>query len=166
MVWWFSSFWYHFDFVKLVKFEVSGHILEKPSEEWPGIWHADVSWLPSELIRFWSQSVDFSHFATTLTDWKRWNLMFSGIFLITHDRSGLKIISCYYTLASAKLKRVYTGFTLSICPSVYLSVRLWTESCLLCIFHNTSRVHFVWLSNVRMIKYHLLIDFSGCISPS
>ena len=29
---------------------------------WPDIWHADVSWSPSELIRLWSQFVDFLKF--------------------------------------------------------------------------------------------------------
>ena len=31
--------------------------------EWSEIWHADLSWPPWELIRFWSSSVDFPHFA-------------------------------------------------------------------------------------------------------
>ena len=33
----------------------------------------------------------------------------------------------------------YTGFTLSVSPSV----RLWTESCPLCIFNNTRQIHFI-----------------------
>ena len=37
--------------LKRVKFRVSGHFLEKAWLEWPKIWHADVSWSPSELIR-------------------------------------------------------------------------------------------------------------------
>ena len=35
--------------------------------EWPEIWHADVSWSPWELIRFWSSSVDFPHFGGIFT---------------------------------------------------------------------------------------------------
>ena len=50
MVCWFSSFWCHFDLVKWVKFQVSGHLLENAWREWPAIWHADVSWPSSELI--------------------------------------------------------------------------------------------------------------------
>ena len=35
--------------------------------EWHEIQHADVTWPPSELIRFWSSSVDFPHFGGILT---------------------------------------------------------------------------------------------------
>ena len=31
----------------------------------------------------------------------------------------------------------YTGFTLSVCPSVHL----WTESCPLCIFYNMCQIY-------------------------
>ena len=41
---------------------VSRHLLENPLRKWPDIWHADVSWSPSGLIRFWSQFVDFFSF--------------------------------------------------------------------------------------------------------
>ena len=61
---WFSSFWHHFDLVKQAKFATSGHFLENAMEEWPELWHADVSWPPSELIKFWSWSVDFPFFAS------------------------------------------------------------------------------------------------------
>ena len=40
--------------------KVSGHFPENAWREWPEIWHADVSWPPSELMRLWSQFVDFS----------------------------------------------------------------------------------------------------------
>ena len=77
---WFSSFWHHFDLVKQAKFPTSGHFLEKARKEWPELWHADLSWPPSELIKFWSWSVDFRfwhHF-----DWvKQVKFGVSGIFL-------------------------------------------------------------------------------------
>ena len=42
----------------------------------------------------------------------------------------------------------YTGFTLSVCPSVHQSIRpsvhLWTESCPLCIFNNTHQIHYIF----------------------
>ena len=38
-------------------------------KQWPEIWHADVCWPPSELIRFWSQFVDSHHFGATLKFW-------------------------------------------------------------------------------------------------
>ena len=47
---WFSTFLCHFDLLKLVKFEVSKHFLENISEECSKIWHAGVSWPPSEQI--------------------------------------------------------------------------------------------------------------------
>ena len=60
-----------------------------------------------------------------------------------------------------EIERGYTGFTLSVCYLLYVwdpfglfdrvcrsvrfSVRLWTKSCLLCILHNTSRIHFIFM---------------------
>ena len=35
--------------------------------EWPEIWYAVVSWPPSELIRLWLRSSDFSNFGGILT---------------------------------------------------------------------------------------------------
>ena len=35
--------------------------------QWYETWHADLSWPTSELSRFWSQCVDFTHFGTILT---------------------------------------------------------------------------------------------------
>ena len=61
---WFSSFWHHFDFVKQAKFATSGYFQENAREEWPELWHADVSWPPSELIKFWSWSVNFPFLAS------------------------------------------------------------------------------------------------------
>ena len=49
-VFWFSSFWHHFDLVKLVIFEVPRHFLQNTKDEWPEIWHADVFWTPPERI--------------------------------------------------------------------------------------------------------------------
>ena len=54
---------------------------------------------------------------------------------------------------STKLKGGYTGFTLSVCPSVHPSVRpsvcLWTESCLLCIFNNSCWIHFIFAHLIK-----------------
>ena len=52
--------------VKLVKFEVSDDFINKVLVEWPAIWHADVSWPPSELNKFWSQSVLLKHQAISI----------------------------------------------------------------------------------------------------
>ena len=69
MVCWFSSSWRHFHLVKRVQFGVSGYFPENAWGEYPQISHADVSWPPSELIRFWSCSLDFPHYGTPLTQW-------------------------------------------------------------------------------------------------
>ena len=52
----------------------------------------------------------------------------------------------------------YTGFTLSAFPSVCLFIRLWTECCPLCIFHNTIRVHFIFRHLINQLQKvcHLL----------
>ena len=50
--------------------------------------------------------------------------------------------------ASTKLKGGYTGFTMSVCPSV----RLWTESCPLCIFKNTHRIHFIFAHLIKQLQ--------------
>ena len=47
--------------------EVSGHLLENAWREWPEILHGDVSWPSSELISYWTLSVNFSNFGTILT---------------------------------------------------------------------------------------------------
>ena len=46
-------------------------------KEWPDIWHADVSWEPSEMIRLWSWSVYYPHFGGILTSWDSSNFQFS-----------------------------------------------------------------------------------------
>ena len=58
--------------------------------ECPKIWHADVSWpLQNSRIRFWSSSVDFSHFGVIFTKWNRPNLQLMDIFWRMHGRNGL-----------------------------------------------------------------------------
>ena len=38
-----------------------------------------------------------------------------------------------------------------VCPSVCLSVCLWTEWCPLCIFHNTSWIHFIFTHLINQV---------------
>ena len=45
-------------------------------------------------------------------------------------------------------QREYTGSTLSIRPSACL----WTKSCLLCIFHNTSQIHFIFTHEINQLQ--------------
>ena len=50
--------------------------------------------------------------------------------------------------ASTKLKGRYTGFTLSVC----LPLRLWTESCPLCIFNNTHHIHIILVHLIKQLQ--------------
>ena len=44
------------------------------------------------------------------------------------------------------------GILVSHCPSVRPSVRLWTESCPLCIFNNTRRIHFTSAHFIKQLQ--------------
>ena len=70
-------------------------------------------------------------------------------------------ISYHYTLCSTKLKGVYWFHLvhLSVCPLV----RLWTESCPLCIFHNTCWIHFIFTHLIKQIQemYHVYNIFQN-----
>ena len=55
--------------------------------------------------------------------------------------------------ASTKLKGGYTGFTLSVRPSV----RVWTESYPLCFFNNTHRIHFIFAHLIKQLQKVCLV---------
>ena len=75
-----------------------------------------------------------------------------------HSQQGMKWIDGHQSTgtdsmvniptASMKLKGGYTGFNLSIC----LAVHLWTESCPLCIFNNTRRIHFIFAHLIKQLQ--------------
>ena len=46
----------------------------------------------------------------------------------------------------------YTGFTLSVAPSVPPPIRLWTESCVFCIFHNINQIHFMFARLIKQVQ--------------
>ena len=47
-----------------------------------------------------------------------------------------------------------------VCPSVRLSICMWTKSCLLCIFYNTYRIHFIFIHSInRKVCYTLRLFF-------
>ena len=68
---WIKQFW-----VKQVKFGNSRHFLESTFEQWPEIWHADVSRSLSRLFRFWSLSVEFLKFWHNF-DFMKWHVPFT-----------------------------------------------------------------------------------------
>ena len=63
--------------------------------------------------------------------------------------------ACLYTPALTTLKGRYTGFTSSVrlvLPSARLSLRLWTELCPLCNFHNTNQIHFKFTHLIKQLQ--------------
>ena len=84
-------------------------------EEWHGIMHT-LSWPPSEIIKFWSRSVDFPHFSDTLTYWNRSNLEFPGILGVTHGRNGQK----YPAHLPSELMRFWLNFVLMKLKKCYV----------------------------------------------
>ena len=70
-----------------------------PGESMEGIawyFYAGVSWPPSELIKFWSWSVDFPPFGIILTQCEGLNLGFLGISVRMHGVNGLKFYMLMY----------------------------------------------------------------------
>ena len=82
--------------MKGVKFGVSGHFLKNAWKKWPEILHAGVFWPPTDTIRLWSWSVDFSNFGVILSESNGSNLGFSGISWRTHWGNGLKFCMLMY----------------------------------------------------------------------
>ena len=80
-------FWPNFDLVEGVKFGIFGHSWENTWKQWSGIRRSDISWPPSGLIRFWSQSVDVPILVNFLV--KRVKVGGSGHSLRTYGRDGL-----------------------------------------------------------------------------
>ena len=121
-----SSFWRNFDLVKQIEFAVSGHFLENPWEEWAEIWYADVCWPPSELIRFWSSSVDipqFCHGCFMVLCQSHWSLAAKGsihpyISIHIHPYPfWIKVLSVSHSIGLAA-----PGFVANL-----LSMHLWDE---------------------------------------
>ena len=74
------------------------------------------------------------------------------------DRRSASLLhdNVYHTPASTKLKE---RIMVSYCPSARSSVRgLWTESCPLCISHNTSWIHVIFTQRINQLQdvCHLL----------
>ena len=53
-----------------------------------------------------------------------------------------------HTHSLVEVERGYTGFTLSVCPSICQPVRMWTKWYLLCIFDNTCWIHSTILTHL------------------
>ena len=57
-------------------------------------------------------------------------------------------IPCHYTPHFNKVERGNYWFHV-VRLSIGLCVHLWTESCPLCIFHNTSQIHFIFIHHIK-----------------
>ena len=63
-----------------------------------------------------------------------------------------------------KVKRGYTGFTLSVHPSALMYICLWMESCLLCIFYHTFQIHVtLHILTTKFRKSLMLLFFNSKI---
>ena len=71
-------------------------------------------------------------------------LLWGGGILVDHWST----ISSFYTPRFNEVERGYTGFTLSVCPSV----RLWTELCPLCIFNNDHQIHLIFAHHIKQLQ--------------
>ena len=124
----------HFDLVKQARIATSGHFLENAKEEWSELWHADVSWPPSELIKFSLWCVDFPNFGIILTLKNRSNLGLMAIFVRMPGSNGLKfnmqmhpdsIFNCLHISHGLSIFVILTVFWLSetsqICSFVAFS---------------------------------------------
>ena len=56
----------------------------------------------------------------------------------------------FYTPRSTKLNGVYWYHLVR--PSLRPSLRLWTESCPLCIFYNIHRIHFIFTHLIKQLQ--------------
>ena len=70
--------------------------------------------------------------------------------LLTHIRHSA---SCHKpSLLYLPLNEVEGGYSHRILVSPCPSVRLWTESCPLCIFYNTHRIHFIFTHLIKQLQ--------------
>ena len=63
----------------------------------------------------------------------------------------LKRPRCNYTPGFNEIERGVYWFHV-VRPYVRLSVRLWTKLCPLCIFHNTSQIHFIFVHLIKQLQ--------------
>ena len=77
------------------------------------------------------------------------------------SQSSLSITHCFYSPHFNKVERgIPVSSGPSVRPSIHLSIRLsifpsvclWTESCLLCIFNTTRRMHFIFAHLIKQLQ--------------
>ena len=132
----------NFDLVERVKFVVSRHFLENAWREWPEILHDDVSWPPSELIRFWSWSVDFCPACrTSLIATRFWVVMICPIIkcLIVLEFSFILLDLCLFI--------TIFNFILNYVPTVTFWIftyhKIWILLIIFCFIWNYWIIYFL-----------------------
>ena len=78
----------------------------------------------------------------------------SSLNMLIHDimiTAAHAVCTYYYTHHFNEVERGVYWFHV-VRPSVRLSIRLWTKSCPLCIFHNNSRIHFIFAHLINQLE--------------
>ena len=104
----------------------------------PSCYHIRV--MPGVILSPGRRSIDSITAVSWYMVWDSWEL-------VLVKRRNDRCQQFHYTPRSTKLKG-YTGFILSVCPSVHL----WTELCPLCIFNNTHRIYFIFTHLIKWLQ--------------
>ena len=111
----FPNFWFNFHLMKRATFRVCRHL-----KEWSALWHADVSWPPSDLYRFWSWFVDFPNFNEMVQTLGFWAFfVFTAIILTVIGKRGLKS-RCSLIKRSKSVSRGSRDIFLKLCIEFWL----------------------------------------------
>ena len=106
-----------------------------------------------------------------VSNYQELNCLFNSLFMVT-SKKALKFrvtdrlwrestadqwILFFIPTPTPTLQRSWKwGILISPCPSVRPSfcppVSLWTESCPLCIFNNTNRIHFIFVHLIKQLQ--------------
>ena len=122
---------------------------------WKFWFFSDDSYTETEMLSFWW---NFNHWLHRKLSF--WQLSVQPVMKISSKwrhfcfSVGIQMtVADYYTLHFNKVERGgYTGFTLSVCQNVRLSVRPWTESYPLCISINTRWIHFIFTHLIKQLR--------------
>ena len=140
--------WYH-----ITPLTVTAHHCEWKISWWYGHFESNID----KGIHLWSSAPELRWFIL-IPDWYVTNTqkIFAKSLLCSYrNKSPL----CFAVLIIPPLNEVeggYTGFALSVCPSVrpsvHPSVHRGTESCPLWIFYNTHQIHFIFTHLIKQLQ--------------
>ena len=110
-------------------------------EEWPKIWHADLSWPPLDLITLDSGSIDIPHFGAILTEWNRWNVQFPGIFVTMYtweEWAEICHVNLYPVISPEMKKTNFSTWKLSSYRAGGIQTTLQSDFLVFC-YHRLSK---------------------------